>query len=633
MITPNLLENCLNREPLDNGFYDYHKHVPKDLLGNLCYRKAALELARESKEAQAVLRLLCKRDTLYWFHVFAWTHNPKNVGNKSITGVKIPFILYPYQEQLILTLEDIIFGDHEFDQTADILKSRIMGVSWICLGLAVKHWNFEQDFSILAISRKEEYVDKPGDKKALFQRMEYLIQMLPGWMCAKKDWTKTKLCLSNKKTGSEIIGESTTGNAGRGDRRAWVFVDEFGAFDVTASYEVMEALGTVARLTIFNSTYGKVTNAFDDVTSNDNNIHIRCHWSLHPDFKKGLYTSKNGALEILDKKYKFPANYEFVCDGVIRSPYRDHYEKRFGKKAAARELDMDRDSARDMYYEECDLEGHAVKFCSPPFHTGKLTYEYESLTPTGFLEQSRNWDMRLWFALSQDNAPNPRKRFVVACDISGGTGATPSTAGIFDELTYEQVGEVYARNMHPGVFADYIYMVCKWFNNAYLIWENNGPGRTFSKEIVERIQYRNIYMEEIEDRIAHKKTEKPGWNSSSVKKQLVHDDFIRAINENLIIIRCKELLEECRQFTFDSRGGPVHSKTLNKENMAESGENHADRVVYGVLAWKALSRYNRHKEKNVEQEELDPPVGSIAWMYREIEYQENAEDLGLLQWQ
>ena len=35
-------------------------------------------------------------------------------------------------------------------------------------------------------------------------------------------------------------------------------------------------------------------------------------WKQHPDRKVGLYTSRNGKLEIIDTEYEFPEDYKFV---------------------------------------------------------------------------------------------------------------------------------------------------------------------------------------------------------------------------------------------------------------------------------------------------------------------------------
>ncbi len=58
----------------------------------------------------------------------------------------------------------------------------------------------------------------------------------------------------NADNGSVIDGESTTGDAGRGDRRTAMFIDEYAAFDVTDGYRVLLASRDTTNCRGFNST-------------------------------------------------------------------------------------------------------------------------------------------------------------------------------------------------------------------------------------------------------------------------------------------------------------------------------------------------------------------------------------------
>ncbi|MFI7879908.1 terminase, partial [Acinetobacter baumannii] len=66
------------------------------------------------------------------------------------------------------------------------------------------------------LSRNEDYVDKKGDPKALFWKLDYMIKKDPEWLQPKIN--RTKLHIENMDNGSTIEGESTTQRAGRGGR-------------------------------------------------------------------------------------------------------------------------------------------------------------------------------------------------------------------------------------------------------------------------------------------------------------------------------------------------------------------------------------------------------------------------------
>jgi hypothetical protein len=82
---------------------------------------------------------------------------------------------------------------------------------------------------------------------------------------------------------------------------------------------------------------------------------------------------------------------------------------------------------------------------------------------------------------------------------------------VMDTVTGQQVGEFATNTLPPVAFADLVIAACKWFGNAYLIWEMNGPpGSAYSKQILER-NYPYIYYREIENKFYKKKTRNPGW--------------------------------------------------------------------------------------------------------------------------
>ena len=605
----------------------WYKNVPKNIEDNLRFRISIYQQCNKDVAMQQAVKKMIAEDTLFFINTFVWTHNPKKV-KRTGGGAKIPFVTYSFQDELIWESEKLIFESKEDHQLACVLKSREQGVSWCFLTMALCHWITIPDVSILMISRNKDYVDKPGNKKSLFAKIDYALENLPKWMTPKHD--RIQLLLSNNDTGGEIVGEATTGNAGRGDRRTWWFADELAAFDMNEGYEAKESLFSVGAAGFVNSTPKGSAGVFADLCNNPDIKQFRLHWSLHPDKVHGLYTSKNEKLEILDLKYKYPRGYKFILDGKLRSPWYDHACRIINnKKLIAQELDMDITASGGLYFNKEDLDKHEYKYCTNPFHTGRIVYDISREVVTDFIEDEENWNIRLWMKLSAQKRPNPKQRFVVGCDISAGIGSSPSTAAIYDMDTMEQVGEVYTNTMYPQNFAEYIYILCLWLNRAKLNWETNGHGKIFTKTILDEFYYRNIYYEEITERVGKKKTDRPGWTSGINKKKMVFDELIASIHDERIIIRDKLAIAECRQFTYDLSGSPVHSKALNKQDMSTAVENHGDRVIAHIMALLILTEYKkRHTEK--AKQESAPPPGSIAFMLQEIERQRNG--LGELNW-
>lgn len=101
------------------------------------------------------------------------TVDPRNaeIGLPSI----IPFLLFPKQADFVTWVCERWLGRE--DGLAE--KSRDMGISWPCVGIAVSIWTFYLGVVIGFGSRKEEYVDKLGDPKSLFWKVRQFIKPLP----------------------------------------------------------------------------------------------------------------------------------------------------------------------------------------------------------------------------------------------------------------------------------------------------------------------------------------------------------------------------------------------------------------------------------------------------------------------
>ena len=78
--------------------------------------------------------------------------------------------------------------------------------SWMCI--TVYEWlsHFHKMCTFLMLSRKEELVDKKGDPKSLFWKIDFLHDRQPRWLRAPCE--RMKMHCANVDTGSTIDGES-----------------------------------------------------------------------------------------------------------------------------------------------------------------------------------------------------------------------------------------------------------------------------------------------------------------------------------------------------------------------------------------------------------------------------------------
>lgn len=259
--------------------------APKNISDNIAFRKEILLRCNNDSEFAAQCYIKASRDFVWFCDVFLWIYCPKDNPECPLQ----PFILWEYQEDAARKVIAAI-GEH------DILieKSRDMGCTWLLIAIFVWQWLFRRNLSFLLGSRKQELVDKTGDPKSLFWKVDFLINNLPRWLTPA--FTRTSMHLENLENRSVLDGESTNDDFARGDRRTGIILDEFPA--VENGHSILAATRDATNCRIFAGTPQGAAGAFYDTrqkmsATNPERI-IRMHWSLHPLKSAGLYTTEDG---------------------------------------------------------------------------------------------------------------------------------------------------------------------------------------------------------------------------------------------------------------------------------------------------------------------------------------------------
>jgi len=572
--------------------------IPKDLAGNLRWRAAVQRRAMEDPEYAAAMRDACSRDPLFWLSGFGWTYDPRRKPSS-----KLPFILYPFQEEAILDLVGAI-GDHDLL----VEKSRDMGASWLCIAAIAWCFLFRPGQSFLLVSRVEEYVDKAGNPKAMFWKLDYLLDNLPSWLKPEgynPNIHRCKLHIENPANGSVVDGESTTGNVARGDRRTAIMLDEFAA--VEQGHRVLASTRDATNCRIFNSTPAGTSNAFYDVRQTQIKK-LRMHWSRHPLKAAGLYTTaEDGTLKVLDPA-GLPEGYEPILDGKLRSPWYDNECKRSASaQEIAQELDIDYLGSGYQFFRADAIHEIVRRYARPPMLVGDLEHDDTTADPIRFRENQKGF-LRLWCLLDKNDDPPKDHRFVVGVDVSAGTGASNSALAVWDAATCEKVAEYVNPHIRPEALAKQAVALARWFGGAQLIWESNGPGRQFGSRVVE-LGYGNIYFRKRDEAISGKVTDIPGWAATKETKLVLMGDYRAALEKGDAVNRSREAIEECLEYIFGPDGSIEHARSASKTDPSGARSNHGDRVIPDALAWKLIGESARQPV----QEKPETPVGSLAW--------------------
>lgn len=245
---------------------------PKDLRENLLFRANLMEKANGDDKLKDALKLKAKNDILFFFNVFLWTYDPRrDVKHR-------PFITYEFQDEYLTNIS-VYYGKQEDFLTE---KSRDMGASWLAMGFILHKWLFEDGFSALLGSYKENKVDD-GTLDSHFGRLEYLVEHLPKWMRPRgyiPTRHRSSMKLYNPENSNFLAGEAPTKKFSRQGRYSLIFADEFAFWEYAR--QAWLSMGDATKCRVVTSTPDGKGNKYGELATKSNIKKFTLHWKMHP---------------------------------------------------------------------------------------------------------------------------------------------------------------------------------------------------------------------------------------------------------------------------------------------------------------------------------------------------------------
>lgn len=271
-------------------------------------RAAIHEACRHDARLRERVRQRCAENPAWFINFACWTFDPR----PDAPAPHLPFILYPFQEELIEWLNDRVARQED----GLIDKSRDMGVTWTILAWILHGWLFRPGFVALIGSAKEQLVDN-RTVSSLFGRIDYMLDRLPGWLLPvgfNPKRHRQKLKLVNPENGNVIEGDSATGDFGRQRRATVIFCDE-AAFWPNFS-ETWAAISESTRTRIACST-PFFMNAFGQMVHSGKYPHLRLHWTLHPKKDQAWYERQKQRMSAEDLAREVDISYSGSDEGKV----------------------------------------------------------------------------------------------------------------------------------------------------------------------------------------------------------------------------------------------------------------------------------------------------------------------------
>lgn len=322
--------------------------------------------------------------------------------------------------------------------------------------------------------------------------------------------------------------------------------------------------------------------------------------------------------------------------GRMRSIWFDEEERRSQSKAdVAQNILRQPQGSADQFFDPEMVNNLRSKYVTEPNYKGQIKFDIVKDKITN-IEFSRIAPEKLfyWWGATQPSGatrpsgkldvnfePDTYHNYIVACDISRGTGASNSVIAVCDVNTQEIVG-LYANSyIDVSDFAELAIAVCKWLGNAYLIWEANGPGDTFDKRVW-KYGYGRCYINRNERSINHSRSSSRGWRNTKGQngsKMDMLSQLDAALAESLkderlyryLILHDAAAVRELEDYMFTpSRIDVKASNSIDETTGAEYA--HGDRVIAIGLCVVAMNSV--HPAKLMVKKR--PPKDSFAYRYR-----------------
>lgn len=635
--------------------FTYTYEVPDDPEQNALWRAETLRLATQDHPNAAKFRQnildRCRKDFWYFAKGFCYVHEPRILDDDAdfIAGLDtaVPFLPWPHQIPVINILIERLGK-----KSTRIVKSRAQGASWIIVLISMWCWLFHRGSKINMVSKDEAAMDRKGDMDSLLGKADWLIDKLPTWMVGfkKKHWDRNYPNHTFTRMDGEtaITGFACTGDVASGGRSLIFWLDEHGKHPRGPDREALASTQFITRCRVCISTPKGATGAFADIIHDDTIEEPVLHlsWRDNPTQNRGYYLIVKGFPVAVDEEkyrslpeeYRDPARwlkikirleergYDLTAK-IERSPWYDGECLKEGADPVliAQELDEQFGVESARYFADV-LVNRLLNQINTCFVRGDFHVDSESLT--GFWSENPDGRFKLWAELDDIRKHPPMGEYIVACDVSlgiGGSGGSNSSITVFNRRIGRKVLSFASPKIEPHEFAEIAIGLCKWFCNyrgdpAFLIWENQGPGKTFCLRI-ERSGFQHYYRRKPsqEAPLHSRHTDRPGYWMQ--KRDAILGPYKEALLEGYFDNPDREAIEELRQYQVGSDGQPYHLASKDKTDPAGAGSAHGDRVIADGLAWHASlafgdqhegrTRRNAPNVMNVTEDNV--PRESFAW--------------------
>jgi hypothetical protein len=145
------------------------------------------------------------------------------------------------------------------------------------------------------------------------------------------------------------------------------------------------------------------------------------------------------------------------------------------------------------------------------------------------------------------------EQYVIGADVAMGIrGGDYSVAQVLDSKK-RQVA-IWRGHAHPDYFAEILYALGVYYNEAFIAVENNGHGILTCTRLGKDMAYPHFYTEVQLDKLTDRETVKLGFTTTSKTKPLIIDQLRASMRQNELELNCKVTLREMLTYIVTESG-------------------------------------------------------------------------------
>lgn len=552
------------------------------------FRERLIDRMNEDEGLRRRVWFRAGKDVCYFINALGVTYQAK--PDPLVT----PMLLFPVQTRYMKLLQKD-GGKRHFH----VDKSRDMGITWCSLFFLFWCWLFIPRGKFHLASWKGELVDQKRHMGTHYGKLDHMIEFLPESVRPKirQNHERRKMFLLNPDMQSVITGEATGARMGHQDRNLIALLDEFALMGERPQdgFSIIGGIRPTTDCMIIQSTPKGMGNAFAAYREKAHH-QLSFWWPDHPMKGKGLTrtTGAGGAtLEQMRPESGFWSDDVQKLRGRITSPWLEKEKMEAAtEQEVAQEIEIDYCGSGWQFYPEVLLRRLLANDIMPPLVEGELVLDCDTAVCRGFSRQERG-SLKLWCNLNMAGWPSAEFDYVVGADVAAGSkdamgaGSSNSCAVALNGQTGEVVAEIAVHGVDPSDFAVMVVGLCHFFRDAFLIWEGNGPGLHFQKTVVDDIGYGNIYYRQHDSSLKRMRNLQPGFWTTPANKHFLFNAHRDALAKGKFRERSKYAIVEYRMYQ-QTPTGVVHAIAASTPDPTGARENHADRAVARVVAYRGM---------------------------------------------